>query len=205
MPFDGVVLLSTCDKDVPAQLMAMATVNKPAIIVTGGTRLAGFYEGQTVACSTDTQRFEWNYKAGRHRRGRDERSRDERLLQHLRRVRRDGHGQQRAVHGRGAGHDPARHAPLSRPSTPSASTMAEATGIKIMELVEQGHQAARHHDPAAFENAIKVLMATGASTNLVIHLIAIARRAGVDLCLDDFDRLSKTDALYHQRQALRRR
>src|SRR4030042_527295 len=52
MPFDGVVLLSTCDKDVPAQLMAMATVNKPSIIVTGGTRLAGFYEGQTVACST---------------------------------------------------------------------------------------------------------------------------------------------------------
>ena len=44
--------------------MALATVNKPAIIVTGGTRLAGFYHGETVACSTDTQRFGWNYKAG---------------------------------------------------------------------------------------------------------------------------------------------
>ncbi|MBN1400589.1 MAG: dihydroxy-acid dehydratase, partial [Anaerolineae bacterium] len=64
MPIEGAVLLSTCDKDVPAQAMAVATVNKPAIIITGGTRLAGFYEGQTVACSTDTQRFTWNYKAG---------------------------------------------------------------------------------------------------------------------------------------------
>ena len=44
MPIQGVVLLSTCDKDVPAQAMALATVNKPAIIVTGGTRLAGFYD-----------------------------------------------------------------------------------------------------------------------------------------------------------------
>jgi dihydroxy-acid dehydratase len=64
MPFDGVVLLSTCDKDVPAQIMGLATANKPAIIVTGGTRLAGFYKGHTVACSTDTMRFMADYRAG---------------------------------------------------------------------------------------------------------------------------------------------
>jgi len=64
MPIQGVVLLSTCDKDVPAQAMALATINKPAIIVTGGTRLAGYYNGETVACSTDTLRFTWDYMAG---------------------------------------------------------------------------------------------------------------------------------------------
>ena len=68
--------------------------------------------------------------------------------------------------------------------------MAEATGIKIMELVEHDIRPSDILTRAAFENAIKVLMATGASTNLIIHLIAIARRAGVDLTLDDFDRIS---------------
>ena len=81
---------------------------------------------------------------------------------------------------------------------------AEATGIKIMELVEKDIKPRDIMTQAAFENAIKVLMATGASTNLVIHLIAIARRAGIHLTLDDFDRLSKDDALHHRRQALRR-
>ena len=70
MPFDGVVLLSTCDKDVPAQIMGLASANKPAIIVTGGTRLAGFYKGQTIACSTDTQRDGLAPEAKLHVRGR---------------------------------------------------------------------------------------------------------------------------------------
>ena len=69
--------------------------------------------------------------------------------------------------------------------------MAEATGIKIMELVKRDIRPSDILTRAAFENAIRVQMATGASTNVVIHLIAIARRAGVDLKLDDFNRISK--------------
>jgi len=69
--------------------------------------------------------------------------------------------------------------------------MAEATGIRIMELVARDIRPSDILTKAAFENAIRVQMATGASTNLVIHLIAIARRAGVELTLDDFDRLSR--------------
>jgi dihydroxy-acid dehydratase len=69
--------------------------------------------------------------------------------------------------------------------------MAEATGVKILELVDKDIKPRDILTRPAFENAIKVLMGTGASTNLVIHLIAIARRAGVDLSLDDFDRISK--------------
>jgi dihydroxy-acid dehydratase len=69
--------------------------------------------------------------------------------------------------------------------------IAEATGIKIIELVERDVRPSDILTRAAFENAIRVQMATGASTNLVIHITAIARRAGINLTLDDFDRISK--------------
>jgi dihydroxyacid dehydratase/phosphogluconate dehydratase len=165
MPIKGVVLLSTCDKDVPAQAMALATVNKPAIIVTGGTRLAGFYEGETVACSTDTQRFMWEYKAGTI--GEEE----------LREVEDCGFYNTCGACG-------------VMGTANSVQSMAEATGIKIVELVQRDIRPSDILTRAAFENAIRVQMATGASTNLMIHLIAIARRAGVDLTLDDFNRIS---------------
>jgi len=190
MPFDGVVLLSTCDKDVPAQLMAAATVNKPAIIVTGGTRLAGYYEGETVACSTDTQRFEWNYKAGVI--GEEE----------LREVEMHGFfntcgacgvmGTANSVQSMAEALGMALPGSASIPAVYAQRIqMAEATGVKIMELVQRNIRPRDILTQATFENAIRVLMASGASTNLVIHLIAMARRAGVPLTLDDFDRLSK--------------
>ncbi|MBT4501252.1 MAG: dihydroxy-acid dehydratase [Gemmatimonadetes bacterium] len=190
MPIKGVVLLSTCDKDVPAQAMALATVNKPAIIVTGGTRLAGFYEGDTVACSTDTQRFTWNYKAGVI--GEEE----------MREVEMNGFyntcGACGVMGTANSVQSMAEALGLTLPGCASIPAvyaqrihMAEATGIKIMELVEKDIRPSDILTRAAFENAIRVQMATGASTNLVIHLIAIARRAGVDLDLDDFDRLSR--------------
>ena len=190
MPIKGVVLLSTCDKDVPAQAMALATVNKPAIIVTGGTRLAGFYEGDTVACSTDTQRFTCNYKAGEI--GEEE----------MREVEMNGFyntcGACGVMGTANSVQSMAEALGLTLPGCASIPAvyaqrihMAEATGIKIMELVEKDIRPSDILTRAAFENAIRVQMATGASTNLVIHLIAIARRAGVDLDLDDFDRLSQ--------------
>ena len=189
MPIKGVVLLSTCDKDVPAQAMALATVNKPAIIVTGGTRLAGFYNGETVACSTDTQRFTWNYKAGVI--GEEE----------MRDVEMDGFyntcGACGVMGTANSVQSMAEALGLTLPGCASIPAvyaqrihMAEATGIKIMELVERDIRPSDILTEAAFENAIRVQMATGASTNLMIHLIAIARRAGVDLKLDDFNRLS---------------
>ena len=190
MPIQGVVLLSTCDKDVPAQAMALATVNKPAIIVTGGTRLAGFYEGETVACSTDTQRFMWDYKAGVI--GDEE----------MREVEMNGFyntcGACGVMGTANSVQSMAEALGLTLPGCASIPAvyaqrihMAEATGIKIMELLERDIRPSDILTRAAFENAIRVQMATGASTNLVIHLIAIARRAGVDLTIDDFDRISK--------------
>ncbi len=190
VPIDGVVLLSTCDKDVPAQLMGAASANKPAIMVTGGTRLAGFYQGQTVACSTDTQRFSWDYKAGVI--GEAE----------MTEVEMNGFFNTCGACGvMGTANSVQSMAEALGMTLPGCASIpavyaqrlhiAEYTGIKIVELVEKDIRPRDIMTRAAFENAIKVLMATGASTNLVIHLIAIARRAGVDLRLDDFDRISR--------------
>jgi dihydroxy-acid dehydratase len=190
MPIRGVVLLSTCDKDVPAQAMALATANKPAIILTGGTRLAGLYNGETVACSTDTQRFTWNYRAGVI--GEKE----------MREVEMNGFyntcGACGVMGTANSVQSMAEALGLTLPGCASIPAvyaqrlhMAEATGIKIVELVEKDIRPSDILTRSAIENAIRVQMATGASTNLMIHLIAIARRAGVDLELDDFDRISQ--------------
>lgn len=189
MPIRGVVLLSTCDKDVPAQAMALATVNKPAIIVTGGTRLAGFYKGETVACSSDTIRFGYDYRAGVI--GDEE----------MREVEMNGFyntcGACGVMGTANSVQSMAEALGLTLPGCASIPAVysqrihiAEATGIQIMELVERDIRPSDILTRAAFENAIRVQMATGASTNLMIHLIAIARRAGVYLTLDDFDRIS---------------
>jgi dihydroxy-acid dehydratase len=189
-PIHGVVLLSTCDKDVPAQAMALATVNKPAIILTGGTRLAGFYHGKTVACSTDTQRFMWEYKAGTI--GEEE----------LREVEDCGFyntcGACGVMGTANSVQSMAEAMGLTLPGCASIPAvyaqrihMAEASGVQIVELVKNDIRPSDILTRAAIENAIKVQMATGASTNLMIHIIAIARRAGIHLTLDDFDRISK--------------
>jgi dihydroxy-acid dehydratase len=194
VPVDGVVLLSTCDKDVPAQIMGLATANKPAIIVTGGTRLAGYYEGQTVACSTDTQKFSWDYKAGAI--GEAE----------MREVEMNGFFNTCGACGvMGTANSVQSIAEALGMTLPGCASIpavyaqrlhiAEATGIKIVELVEKDIKPSDVLTRPAFENAIRTLMALGASTNLVIHLIAMGRRAGVPLTLDDFDRISKETPL----------
>ena len=193
-PIQGAVLLSTCDKDVPAQAMALATVNKPVIIVTGGTRLAGYYQGKTVACSTDFFSMMSDCKAGVI--GNDA----------MQEVEMNGFyntcGACGVMGTANSVQAMAEALGLTLPGTADIPAVyaqrihaAEATGIKIVELVKRDIRPSDILTRAAFENAIRVLMATGASTNVVIHLIAIARRAGVDLKLDDFDRISKETPL----------
>lgn len=189
MPLDGVVLLSTCDKDIPAQIMALATVDRPSIILTGGTRLAGYYDGQTVACSSDTYRFTYDYLGGVI--GDEE----------MRRVEMDGFFNTCGACGvMGTANTVqaiAEALGLTLPGTALIPAVyaqriaaAEATGIKIVELVKRDLRPSAILTRPAFENAIRVLMAMGGSTNVVIHLVAMARRAGVTLNLEDFDRLS---------------
>ena len=142
-----------------------------------------------MACSTDTQKFTWEYKAGTI--GEEE----------MREVEMNGFyntcGACGVMGTANSVQSMAEALGLTLPGCASIPAvyaqrihMAEATGIKIVELVEKDIRPSDILTRAAFENAIRVQMATGASTNLMIHIIAIAKRAGVDLTLDDFDRLS---------------
>jgi len=189
-PIEGAVLLSTCDKDVPAQVMALATVNKPVIIVTGGTRLSGYYQGKSVACSTDTLKMLTDHKAGVIG--------DKELQEGEMNCFYNTCGACGVMGTANSVQAMAEALGLTLPGTADIPSVyaqriqaAEATGIKIMELVKRDIRPSDIMTRPAIENAIRVQMATGASTNVVIHLIAIARRAGVDLTLDDFDRISK--------------
>ena len=96
---------------------------------------------------------------------------------------------------RGDGADPARRARRFPPPMPATSGMASASGRRIVEMVWDDLTPDRIVTEAAIDNAAKVAMATGCSTNAVIHLIAMARRAGVELTLDDLDALGRTTPL----------
>jgi dihydroxy-acid dehydratase len=188
-PLDAVVLLCGCDKTTPAQLMGAASADIPAMVVPGGPMLAGEWRGQRLGSGTDGKKLFDQYRTGRLTE--EEWCEIEGCI-----ARTSGHC---AVMGTastmtslaealgmtlpGCANIPA---PDSR-----RLAIAELSGRAVVDMIEPGLTPSRIMTRAAFENAITVLMALGGSTNAVIHLIAIAGRLGIDLTLDDFDRISR--------------
>jgi dihydroxy-acid dehydratase len=186
-PADGVVLLGGCDKTIPALLMAVASVDVPAVVMPGGPMITGHFRGAPMGCGTDVWRFVDDVRA--------ELMTDDDLRQ------------SESAMIRSKGH-------CNTMGTASTmAVMAEALGMTIpgvagtpapdSRLLEHAHAAGRlavemvHADrrpsavmtAASFHNAIIALAATGGSTNAIVHLLAIAGRLGVELRLDDFDRV----------------
>ncbi len=189
-PMDSVVLIGGCDKTVPAQLMAAASLEVPAIALVTGPMLVGHYKGEILGACTDCRRLWSRYRAGEI---------DEGAIE--------------AVNGRlaptsgtcmvmgtastmacltealgmalpGSATIPATHADRLR--------CAERTGAAAVEAGRDGGpRPADVLTKAAFRNALVVLQALGGSTNGLIHLAAIAGRRGIHLDLDDFDRIGR--------------
>lgn len=188
-PFDGVVLIGGCDKNIPAQLMAAVSANKPTIYLPGGAMLPGNYKGQTLVCGTDSFYLYNDYTSGKITL--DEMTRREGCL----------YGSAGACPIMGTantGQTVTEAMGLALPHSASCLgvsaeklRISEETGRKAVELVQRDIKCLDIVNRRSIENAIRVLMATGGSTNLIIHLIAIARRANIDLKLDDFERISK--------------
>jgi dihydroxy-acid dehydratase len=188
-PLDGVVLLCGCDKTTPAQLMGAASADIPAIVVPGGPMLAGQWKGKKLGSGTDGRKLFDLFRTGRI--GEEELNEIEGCF-----ARTAGHC---AVMGTastmtsmaeslgmtlpGCANIPA---PDSR-----RLAIAELSGRRIVEMVEEDLRPSRIMTRAAFENAITMLMALGGSTNAVVHLIAMAGRLGIRIALDDFDRMSR--------------
>ncbi len=185
-PIDGVVLLVGCDKTTPASLMGAASVDLPTITVSGGPMLTGKYRGKDVATS-DVWRWSEASRAG-------EISQEEFRLIEGCMARSRGHC---AVMGTASTMAcMVESLGMSLPENaaiPAADSrrkvIAQLSGRRIVEMVREDMIMSKILTREAFENAIILNAAIGGSTNFVLHLLAIAGRIGVELTLDDFDRL----------------
>ncbi len=187
---DGLVLLTNCDKITPGMLMAAARLNIPCIIVTAGPMMSGRgSEGRKYSFVTDTFEAMARYKAGVI---------DAKELQVCEDNACPGMG---SCQGLFTANTMAILTETMGMSLPRCGTalaisalkrrIAFASGEKIVELVQQDVKPRDILTRAAFENAIRVDLALGGSSNTVLHLLAIAREAGVELPLETFDALAK--------------
>ncbi len=188
-PLDGVVLIGGCDKMTPAQLMGAASANIPTIMITGGPMANGEYEGKTLGACSDCRFFWQEYRAGKI---------DDEALSEINASLAPtaghcmvmGSASTMAVCAEALGMMLPGSAAI--PATDNKRLhLAQETGKQIVALVEQGITPSQIMTKKSFENAIRMLMAVGGSTNAVIHLLAIAGRLGIKLTLDDFDQLGR--------------
>jgi len=191
-PMDAVVLIGGCDKTIPAQLMAAASVDVPAIVLPVGPMLVGHYKGEVLGACTDCRRF-W----GMHRAGNLDVAEMDRLTERLAPTTGTcmvmGTASTMACIAEalgmalpGSASIPATHADRIR--------CAEATGRAAAEMAQRETGVRSALDvltPAAFNNALTVLQAIGGSTNALVHLSAIAGRRGIAVDLDAFDQLGR--------------
>src|SRR6187455_1730467 len=188
-PLDGVVLLVGCDKTTPALLMGAASVDIPAIAVSGGPMLSGKYRGTDIGSGTNVWSMSEDLRAGKVTLG-------------------EFHEAESCMH-RSHGHC------MTMGTASTMASMVEALGVglpgnaaypavdarrnviarmagrRIVEMVNEDLKLSKILTRAAFENAIRVNAAIGGSTNAVIHLIAVARRVGVKLNLEDWDEFGR--------------
>lgn len=192
-PMNGVVLLGACDKTIPAQLMGAASADIPTIMLPGGPTLSGRWNGRDLGACTDCRGFWTEYRAG---------AIDHATLTEIEDslCRSDGHC---TVMGTASTMASACEAlGIALPGSAAIPApdsrrlrIAEATGKEIVRIVERDLRPSRIMTRKAFENAIRVMMALGGSTNAVVHLLAVAGRLGLDITLSDFDRLARETPL----------
>ena len=192
-PLDGVVLLCGCDKTTPAQLMGAASADLPAIMVPGGPMLSGHWKDQEIGSGTDVFRF-WD-------------------LCRTGRMTEEEYVEIESSMSRSAGHcmvmgtastmtSLAEALGMTLPSCaniPAADSrrmaIAQESGRRAVELVKEDLRPSKIMTREAFQNAIRVCMAIGGSTNAVIHLCAIAGRLDIQLSLEEFDQISRETSL----------
>jgi dihydroxy-acid dehydratase len=184
-PIDGVVLLGGCDKTIPSLLMAAASVDLPAVVVPGGPMLTGTFRGAALGCGTDVWRLSEEVRAGTL-------SGEQFLASESAMIRSKGHCNTMGTASTMACVTEALGMTLPGiAGTPAADSRllehAHETGRLAVEMVAQERRPSQVLSRGSFRNAIVALAAVGGSTNAVVHLLAIAGRAGVDLSLDDFD------------------
>jgi len=186
-PIDGVVLLGGCDKTIPSLLMAAASVDLPAVVVPGGPMLTGTFRGVSLGCGTDVWRLSEEVRAGTL-------SAEQFTQSESAMIRSRGHCNTMGTASTMALVAEALGTVVPGVAgTPAADSRlleaAHGTGRLIVEMVAADRRPSTFLTHASFANAIVTMAAVGGSTNAVVHLLAIAGRLGIDLTLDDFDRI----------------
>src|SRR5215813_7500025 len=188
-PIDGVILLVGCDKTTPAALMGAASCDLPTIAMSGGPMLNGRFRGEQIGSGTNVWKFSEDVRSGA--------------------MPLCDFQEAESCMSRSAGHC------MTMGTASTMASVVEALGIglpanaaipavdsrryklahlagrRIVEMVREDLRMSKILTRPAFENAIRVVAAIGGSTNAVIHLLAIAGRLGVELSLDDWDRLGR--------------
>ncbi len=188
-PADGAVLMGGCDKTTPALIMGAISMNLPMIFVPAGPMLRGNWNGVTLGSGSDTWKYWADLRAGK-------------ITQS------DWQGVEDGI-ARSAGHcmtmgtastmtSAAEALGLTLPGAASIpasdsrhSQMAALSGRRIVDMVWEDLTPRDVLTPRAFDNAITTVLALSGSTNAIVHLIAMARRAGIDLQIDRFDELAR--------------
>ena len=189
-PMDAVVLIGGCDKTVPAQLMGAASAGIPAIQLITGSMLTGSHRSERVGACTDCRRYWGKYRA--------EEIDDEEIA--------DVNNQLVASVGTcsvmGTASTMACIAEALGMTVPGGATppavtadrmrVAELTGAQAVKMAKARLTVDKILTPDAFENAMRVLLAIGGSTNGIVHLAAIAGRLGIDIDLKKLDKMGET-------------
>lgn len=186
---DGLVLLTNCDKITPGMLMAAARLDIPAVVVTAGPMLAGMHKGKRRSLVRDTFEAVGQFNAGLI---------DERELEALEMAACPGAGSCQGIYTANTMACVTEAMGMSLPGCATALAVsakkrriAFESGYRVVQLVKENITPRKIMTREAFENAIRIDLALGGSTNAVLHLMAIAHEAGVDLDLETFDRLSR--------------
>jgi dihydroxy-acid dehydratase len=189
-PMDAVVLMGGCDKTVPAQLMGAVSAGKPAIQLIGGPQMTSRYKDDRVGACTDCRKFWMQYRAGKID-GNEIEAVEGRLVTTAGTCAVMGTASTMAAIAEALG--------MTLPGTAAIPAVhadrlraAEATGVRAVQLTASDLTPDKIITQASVENAVRVLLALGGSTNGVIHLAAIAGRAGVKLVLKRLNELSDT-------------
>ncbi len=186
-PIDGVVLLGGCDKTIPALLMAAASVDLPAVVVPGGPMLTGTFRGKPLGCGTDVWRLSEEVRAGTL-------SQEDFITSESATIRSRGHcNTMGTASTMGLLAEALGMVIPGVAGTPAPDSRllesAHATGRLAVDLVGVDRRPSEVLTRGSFHNAVVALAAIGGSTNAVVHLLAIAGRLGLDLTLEDIDRI----------------
>jgi dihydroxy-acid dehydratase len=188
-PVDAVVMLGGCDKTIPALLMGTASVALPGIVVPGGPMLNGTFRGELLGCGTDVWKLSENVRGGTL----DQASF---LESESSMIRSRGHCNTMGTASTMSLLTEALGMTIpGLAGTPAPDSRllvrAHEAGVMAVELAREQRTISSIITKASFHNAIVTLAAIGGSTNAVVHLLALAGRLGIELSLDDFDRIGE--------------